>query len=114
MIKELDDFTLVTTKIFNKLLETFPNPIDLDATVAGYEATAGYHEVATEGTTSSWAQPSIYKHPEADEQLFANTLHWLANEGYVRVEKVKNCRFSMVVLTEKGLRLLKALPPCLS
>lgn len=114
MSKPTINFQLVASKVFAKLLESFPNPIDLDATVAGFEAKAGYQKIKREGEKPGWLEGSEYIYPEADEVLFTNTVRWLEAEGYLRFEKVRDCRFASVTLSEKGLRNLSAMPPCLT
>lgn len=105
------NFQRIANKVFAKLLESFPNPVDLNATVADIEAKAGYRQ--KEVTSSPWGE-SEYIYPEADEVLFANTMRWLDCEGYIRFEKQSDYEFLSVVLSEKGLKTLGALPPCLA
>lgn len=108
-IQQLSRFDATVTSVFKSLLESFPTPLLLDATAAGYETVAGY--VPVEG--SLYGEKN-YIYPTEDELFFASTVHWLATERYLIFKKEDDCRFVDVVLTEKGLKLWNALPNCLT
>lgn len=108
-IRQLSKFDATVTSVFNSLLENFPTPNSLDATVAGYEANGGYKPIA--GSTYN---EKTYTRPSEDERFFADTIRWLASEKYLAFKKEEDCKFEDVVATEKGLKLWTALPDSLS
>ncbi|KJZ34500.1 hypothetical protein [Pseudomonas fluorescens] len=107
-IQQLSRFEATVNSVFKSLLECFPTPAQLTAAIAGYEANAGYHPV----------EGSVYGHktyvtPTEAEFFFADTVRWLMTEGYLLTRKEDDCKFEGSVLTQKGLKLLRALPDCL-
>ncbi|MDT4858939.1 hypothetical protein FQZ97_934320 [compost metagenome] len=107
VIKKSKAFEDIVRKVFSHLLETFPVPAHLDASVAGYEV-AGTRTVE-EGGFSEVVDCA----PSNDELLFAHSVRWLAAEGYVRINQEYYTSFQGVTLTARGLELLGATPPCM-
>lgn len=98
-IRQLSQFDATVTAVFKGLLESFPAPVTLDATVAGYEAKAGYVPIV-----GSEFNEQTYIYPDQDEVFFASTVHWLASESYLTFKKEDDCKFFNAVVTEKGLK----------
>ncbi|WP_073673027.1 hypothetical protein [Pseudomonas aeruginosa] len=110
-ITKSEQFENVVSRVGEFLLANFPTPVDFDATVAGYEKVGN----------ADWSKPSQFGEPtetkpSADELFFLSCMQWLHDEAYVRVNQFyTSCDIGVdrVVLTEKGLVMFGALPPCL-
>lgn len=107
VIKQSQEFEVVVRAVFGRLLESFPVPVRLDAAVAGYEV------AANEPVECSGFSESAEHKPSNDEFQFASSVRWLAAEGYIRINQEYYTCFDGVTLTEKGLAVLSATPPCL-
>lgn len=108
VIKKSQEFEDIVRAVFTRLLASFPVPARLDASVAGYQVASSDTVEDSELSESAECKPSD------DEFLFAYSVRWLAAEGYVRINQEYYTSFDGVTLTEKGLAVLSATPPCLA
>ncbi|MHC8289148.1 hypothetical protein ACYZUD_20510 [Pseudomonas sp. XS1P51] len=104
-IRQFSKFDATVTSIFKGLLESYPTPRPLDATVVGYKASTRYRSICTSAVEK---QASVY--PTEDEHFFADIVRWLASQSYLMFDKEDACKFSGAVVTEKGLKLCETLP----
>lgn len=94
-------FNRVVGNIFEKLASSFPLTIQLDASAAGFDVVGGYNTIEGE---------QIHVPPSEDELFFGGCVHWLIEEGYVRVSKSWEVQFRGAVLTQKALALTNLEP----
>ena len=89
-------FNYLTLAIFNRLYESFPERKDFSDLRFVIEAVVDYGPDSDESKYSS---------------LFSDTMSWLEEEGFIRVEaKAYGPAFIGVVLTIKGLAMLGSVP----
>lgn len=103
-IRQFSKFDAAVTSIFKGLLESYPTPRELDATIIGYRANTKYksiYRVAVEKRASL--------HPSEDEHFFADIVRWLASHSYLLFDKEQACKFYGAVVTDKGLVLCESL-----
>ena len=77
-IRQFSKFDAAVTSIFKGLLESYPTPRELDATIIGYKANTKYksiYRIAVEKRASL--------HPSEDEHFFADIVRWLASHSYL-------------------------------
>lgn len=109
-IKQSEKFENVVGKIFDKLLETFPEPIALCA-----EDIDISDELPDELVETIGGIPVLQRRKMGpEEKFFDHCIEWLAREEYVTVTQKQFGTFGQVVLTEKGLTVLNAIPRCLN
>lgn len=94
-------FNQVVSKLLVRLAETFPVAVNLDASAVGFEVIGGYETVESHGGLGE----QIEVPASEDEVFFGQCVHWLIDEGYVRVSKSWAVQFSGAVLTKKALEL---------
>lgn len=94
--KNMVVFNLVTLRIFDRLYEAFPQPIDITPGTIGIEITAD-----DASYDDAW---------NAAVSVADNTLPWLATEGFLRYERPDTGKFFQVQLTLKGLTILGSVP----
>ena len=94
--KNMEVFNLVTLKVFDKLYEAFPQPIDITPGSIGIEVTAN-----NASYDDSW---------NAAVSVADNTLPWLEKEGFLRYAHSFGGKFLQVQLTLKGLTILGSVP----
>jgi hypothetical protein len=99
-IRQFSKFDAAVTSIFKGLLESYPTPRELDATIIGYKANTKYR-IAVEKRASL--------HPSEDEHFFADIVRWLASHSYLLFDKEQACKFYGAVVTDKGLELCESL-----
>lgn len=94
-LKNIELFDLYVGKIFVKLYENFPLRIDISpCKMIGKEIN----------------EDTLEAPKECD--IFIDTMIWLEESGYIKYSSQEgNHYFLKVVLTAKGLELLKAVPP---
>jgi hypothetical protein len=92
--KNMELFNVVTLRIFDRLYEAFPQPIDITPGSIAIEITAD--------EADSDAMKAVL--------VADNTLSWLATEGFLRYERPYTGKFPQVVLTLKGLTILGLVP----
>lgn len=109
-IKQSEKFQNVVGKIFAKLLETFPEPIDLCA------ADIGISDKLPDEPAQTIGGAGVIQHRDtgSEEDFFDHCFEWLAREEYLTATKKQFGSFGHVVLTEKGLAALNATPLCLN
>jgi hypothetical protein len=93
----ITEFTTITGLVFNQLYEQFPVAVDID-------------RAAIESAISSSSH--ILQSGRSFDVVFAHSLNWLSNEGFVR--SFGALAFEKVTLTTKGLAALNAIPQGLS
>jgi len=109
-IKQSENFENVVGKIFAKLLETFPEPIALCAEDISISDELPDEPVETIGGMGVLQQRGA----GPDEKFFDYCVEWLTREEYVTATQKQFGTFDKVVLTEKGLTVLNAIPQCLN
>lgn len=106
MTTNIERFDVVAGAVFAYLYEQFPVPVDLD-----------YQQVEVPENQSADAQTDWSLWLEGAPQkagFLAATVDWLASTGYLTFKsKSEGCAFTGVVLTAKGLEVLKAAPKSL-
>lgn len=104
MTKNIDDFNKIAAKLFDVLQDKFPVRTQIDEVAFfGYESIK-YHPA--EGRTLTDKQKYEFK-------MLSETIIWLSESGFIRCRDHPHEK-SDVVLTEKGLELLKLKPDTLS
>ena len=86
-----DDFNVLTGKIFSRLLNTHPAPQVL--------IYSGFFDI-----------PDQVEHAPRKCRDFIDTLVWLRDNNYIRYSQLLAVGAADVILTEKTLRLLNAMP----
>lgn len=91
-MKNIEIFDCYVAEIFARLYENFPVPVTLDLTWLDTEAIseADEHE-------EMFHKISVYEH----------TVKWLMSAGYINVENINAQKAYDVVLSAKGLEILK-------
>lgn len=107
VITQSAKFDDVSISIFKCLIESFPVAKDIDASVAGFDIIGGTSS-DPENPDGNWG--TAVNPPTADEVFFASCVRWLGNEGYLSFAHDYGNGFSNVVLTHKGLSLLRVKP----
>lgn len=99
MIPEnLQRFNTFAARLFSLLYEEFPNPCDIGPD--------HFFDCAVEVEGSMvWS--------EHNDKTVLSTVRWLHDEGYIRVANYSNDNCQGVILTQKGLSVLKAVPDAL-
>jgi hypothetical protein len=108
-LSNVEAFNSVVSKLFRHLAETFPHQDSIDASTIGLEKKSGYQV----DPTSSFGELAEIP-ASADEVFFVSCVTWLEAEGYIRVGEKKGFGFKKVVLTAKGLKLIRAEPDSLN
>ncbi|BDR33556.1 hypothetical protein PDY_06040 [Photobacterium damselae subsp. damselae] len=104
MTKNIDDFNEIAAKLFYVLQDKFPVRTLIDEVAFfGYEPIK-FHPVA--GRTLTDKQEYEFK-------MLSETIIWLSESGFIRCNDYPHEK-SNVVLTEKGLELLKLKPDTLN
>lgn len=93
-IVKFDEYTGI---VFGTLYEAFPIPVDLSIKGITGESSADYLD---------------FTHQEisTDSEIAFHSVQWLANTGYLSTSGTNGVDFFNVVLTEKGLEALRAIP----
>lgn len=109
-LKQSEKFENVATKIFSRLLEAFPEPIVF------YAMDIGIFDEPPEGSVETIGSIPVLLHRKSGpEQIFvSHCIEWLASEKYLTATHKEFDIFGKVVLTEKGLMILNAIPQCLN
>jgi hypothetical protein len=100
----ISEFNTITGLVFTQLYEQFPVAVDLDR--AAIETAMG--AAFSSGSTN------VLQSGRPFDEVFAYTLVWLSNEGYVRSRTPAGLFMKQVTLTTKGLAALNAVPQGLS
>jgi hypothetical protein len=98
----ISEFNTITGLVFTRLYEQFPVAVDLDR--AAIETAMG--AAFSSGSTN------VLQSGRPFTEVFAHSLTWLSNEGYVR--SAGPLPYEKVTLTTKGLAALNAVPQGLS
>jgi hypothetical protein len=96
----ISEFNTITGLVFTQLYEQIPVAVDLDRAAIA----------SAMGTSASSTQALQSSRPFTE--VFAHSLNWLSNEGYVR--SAGPLPYEQVTLTTKGLAALNAVPQGLS
>ena len=96
-VSNIQRFDDIASRVFAELYENFPLPTEL--------ATEDYLDPATEWN-ETFQQDVIID----DGEFFLATVQWLEKAGYVSADGYHHSRVSDVVLTAKGLEVLRAIP----
>lgn len=99
-IRQFSKFDATVTSIFKELLESYPAPRHLDATVVGYKGNADNPPI-----NYAAFDEKAYARPTEDEFFFADIVRSLATQHYLMFENESACTFSGVVVTRKWLSL---------
>lgn len=109
-LKQSDKFEDITSKIFARLLETFPEPISFYAKDIGI-----LDECPDNSVAHIDGMPILPQRKENPDKKFVNDcIEWLVNEKYLTAAQKEFDIFRRVVLTEKGLNILNATPQFLN
>jgi hypothetical protein len=98
----ISEFNTITGLVFTQLYKEFPVAVDLDR--AAIESAMS--------TAFSGGSTNVLQSGRPFTEVFAHSLTWLSNEGYVR--SAGPLAYEKVMLTEKGLATLNAVPQGLS
>lgn len=101
-------FDQAVSTLFGHLVTTFPQPVGIDATAAGLTKQSGYKVDENSGFGELVEVPA-----HQDEVFFVGCVTWLEAEGYIHAKR-EGFSFVNVVLTAKGLKLLRVEPRCLN
>lgn len=93
-MKNTELFNLLVGRIFAELYRSFPVPIDL-------EPAAFLEDLGEEIETALDQKP---------KQFFSSTVYWLRRQDYIEHQSPTSTSIARVVLTEKGLQALSAVP----
>ncbi|NBB09552.1 hypothetical protein [Pseudomonas sp. SLFW] len=96
-VSNIERFDNLASRLFAELYESFPMGKDID--------TANYLDPATQ-----WSERYQQEVLIDDGEFFLATVLWLQRAGYLSVDKYHHSRVSDVVLTAKGLEVLRAVP----
>jgi hypothetical protein len=96
----ISEFNTITGLVFTQLYGQFPVAVDLD------RAKIQSAMVASSSSTN------VLQSGRAFDKVFAHSLNWLSNEGYIR--SAGALAYEQVTLTTKGLAALNAVPQGLS
>jgi hypothetical protein len=100
----ISEFNTITGLVFTQLYEQFPVAVDLDHTAI---------ETAM-GDAFSTGSTNVLQSGRPFDEVFAHSVIWLSNEGYIRSEGPSGLFMKQVTLTTKGLAALNAVPQGLS
>ncbi|MFK4136329.1 hypothetical protein ACI2KR_29220 [Pseudomonas luteola] len=109
----IEKFNEITSKVFALLYSTFPMPQNLYPSSIGITETPALEHDGESGTLGGigWLKE---REPSDEEKCFGHTIAWLVKAGYVTAERrIDISSHEDVVLTIKGLEVLKAVPSVL-
>lgn len=109
-LKHSEQFETVVGRIFEKLLESFPIPLHLEASHIGI---APQQDDRPQETLGGIGVLLDELDPTEDEEFFDQCVLWLRDECYITSGAKSHGSFGDVRLTEKALRALNAVPQCL-
>lgn len=99
-------FDEITEKLLNHLAVVFPIPSDVGT------ASLGLKE-SSKGTYDPVEETNVGGEPETDDEKYLQpTIAWLLQSGYIHGEKGQH-GYRALVLTERGLALLRVRPQSL-
>ncbi|MFJ2713415.1 hypothetical protein ACIOZM_21415 [Pseudomonas sp. NPDC087346] len=103
-------FDEVVSAIFARLLESFPEPLNLAFSDLGPIQEIPQPEPETIGGAGQLTE----QEPSTDEKFFDHCVNWLYAEEYLTGTNKRFGSFGDVTLTQKAFTLLNATPRCLT
>ncbi|MNF86137.1 hypothetical protein D3C84_685640 [compost metagenome] len=110
-LTNIDEFNLMTGKVFARLYESFPIPAYLSPTELGIPVSKGGEYDPETGTTIGEEPPTC------GELIFSHSVQWLIETGYLTCGSLPagcmpslRTHFPHARLTAKGLETLNAVP----
>lgn len=109
----IEKFNELASKVFALLYGTFPVPQNLYPHSVGIPPAPQLEHDPDTGTIGGLGAVSEYE-PSDEEKLFGHTVAWLVDMGYlIEKRRIDITSHEDVVLTVKGLEVLKAVPSVL-